>query len=338
MALIGGHERCDARVGGSRGPDIAYLVCAFRESVEVWPLAPIAFPRWGIIQPHQELLVGSHRITVEHPCVRLNSPMKTELPSLAVSTTLFWDARPHPKIFRRQVTILGEAHPSVIRLHGRGLHSCDHAAIVQDGQLWLVDLVPERWGTSETAPVQRLGAPGASGQVGNIMMRMVGTIAQQSLPPEAARVASDPEDPSSSQIGIESGELDGGSDSDLLGISGISQSDHFPEPHRTEGSHQQAFVWEQQSDLVRLAGTWDPEASPMAVVAEVKHAPTHQPKSEQLTARVTQRLVSLNQTRFLRQRAPWVVACLAGFALALIVIARLGQLVYEKWLGGGVGS
>ena len=333
VALLGNHPSCDVRVGGSHGPAVAYVVAAFPDAVEVWPLDAVAFPRWGVIHSHHELLVGSHRISIEHPAATPGGTLPPDLPELAISTMLVWDRQPRAKVFRRRVTIIGESHPSVMRLHDRGLRACDHAAIVHQRSLWLLDLNPDRWGNSRRAPMVKLDTSGDTAQVGGATIRFVAAIAQQSLPPEVALLSRSGSAPGAGSIHLghldssvaagkgsapnhddvtgNDAEIDAGSDADLL---------ETVQLNATAGLQSSTSA---VSDVGR-----DAVATPDTDVAVAAGA-----RSDQLTARVTQRLVSINQHRFLRRRAPWVLASAIVFAIAVWLLVRLGRTLFNIWFG-----
>lgn len=368
FALLGNHPSSDARVGGSRGPALAYVVCAFPEAVEVWPLAAVAFPRWGVIQSHHELLVGSQRITVEHPATMPGGPAPPDLPELAISTMLVWDRQPRAKVFRRRVTIIGESHPSVMRLHDRGLRACDHAAVVYKRTLWMLDLNPDRWENSRQPPVVKLDTSGDSTQVGGVTIRFNAAVAQQSLPPELARLsraasasgavsASDsvsapgagtkrrwqldqsgtPEKPSPSDRDEAAGQPP---------FPGVFTGSHRPDQTRPGDSPDAEIDSGSDADLLgalQFDTTADERSSRPAdrntaedagSRPDADVAPATGTLSDQLTARVTRRLVSINQHRFLRRRAPWVLASAIVFAIAVWLIVRLGRTLFQIWFGG----
>ncbi|MCG8651005.1 MAG: hypothetical protein MI861_14295 [Pirellulales bacterium] len=142
FALLGSHPCCDLRVGGSSSiPPLAYFICCLQNCIEVWPTAAIAFPRWGAVGPGTELLVGQSRITLHHPCVHSNNiPMLPFLRDCVIETSMTWPGKTIARNFRRPVTLIGETHPSTLRLHGRGLDCCHFAGVVAQYKLWMVDL------------------------------------------------------------------------------------------------------------------------------------------------------------------------------------------------------
>ncbi len=172
-ALIGSHRCCDIQIGGSSSiPPVAYFVCCLPDSVEVWPTAAIAFPRWGAIRPDVELLVGQSRITVHHPNVDLNNT--AQLPFLSdsiIDTSMTWPGKSITKSFRRPVTIVGDTHPSVLRLHGRGMHKCHFAAVTSGETLWMVNISPTN--LTHEQRVRSLTQAGDSTRCGDVVVEFI---------------------------------------------------------------------------------------------------------------------------------------------------------------------
>jgi hypothetical protein len=184
FATIGSGERATARVTDSRIPAVAYLICAFVDSIEIWPLCAIAFPRWGVMRSGDSLRVGKAEITFyhSHDEPTRDSPRDK---SIAPSTMPIRHDKPfsaisgHPpnptriviccfgmcryKTLRRRVTIMGEDHPSTLRLYGFGLTACSHAIIAVNGSVWLMDLTfpeaksEEQWAMPLALTPQSLG-------------------------------------------------------------------------------------------------------------------------------------------------------------------------------------
>ncbi len=172
-ALIGSHRCCDIQVGGSSSiPPVAYFVCCLDDSLEVWPTSAIAFPRWGAIRPDTELLVGQSRITLHHPLVSAsdNAPLPY-LSETVVETNMTWPGKSIPKSFRRPVTIIGDTHPSVLRLHGRGMRRCHFAAVVASDRLWMVNISAADLPHSER--VRCLSKPGESTPIGDVIVEFL---------------------------------------------------------------------------------------------------------------------------------------------------------------------
>ena len=330
FALIGSHPRCDIQIGSAHTASVVYFACCFEDSIEVWPTAAIAFPRWGIVQPEHELLVGRHRLALHHPSVDAAHPPPLYNPR-ALPVRLSWGGREHRKVFRRPVTILGESHPSILRLHGQGLYLSDTAAVAQDGDLWLVDLVPDRWASAAT-PVRHLATTDQTHRIGRVTIRLEpspnpqngeppSAASQETLPPATSELplANRPGTLASPDMG---GGATGGSDADVLG-SGPTGS------------------------VEDIAGTGDSGVDASADTAfpatpetnsslsDLPRAPTEAepPKSDQFTAQLTRRLISINQGRIWRRRLAWGLLGVVGFGLAIAVISQLARVLVRQWLG-----
>ena len=171
-ALVGSHPCCTLRIRSEHVPEVAYLVCCLRDRIEAWPTAAIAFPRWGAIPPELQLIVGPCSLTF-HPV--LQAPIARRSVSVLadseIETRLSWPGRDFTRSFRRPVTIIGDDHPSVLRLHGRGLATCQYAAVVQDEAFWLVNLSPRRMQRSER--VRRFREPGETMMLGDATLRYI---------------------------------------------------------------------------------------------------------------------------------------------------------------------
>jgi hypothetical protein len=184
FATIGSGERATARVTDSRIPQMAYLICAFADSIEVWPLCAIAFPRWGVMRSGDSLRVGKAEITFyhSHDETKPDSPRDRPINPSAMPVrhgNFFSAITGHPpnppriviccfgmcryKTLRRRVTIMGEDHPSTLRLYGFGLTACSHAIIAVNGSAWLIDLTfpetksEEQWAMPLAPTPQSLG-------------------------------------------------------------------------------------------------------------------------------------------------------------------------------------
>ena len=140
FVLIGSDSQCEICLDEPQLPPVAYLVCNFARAVEVWPTAAIAFPRWGVMRSGDDLVVGGSRIRIDHPSLSGGTTDKPTPPGLDVSFR--WNGVTRTCLLKRAVTIMGSGQPSVLRLQGQQLLPCDHAIVVQDGQLWLINLRP----------------------------------------------------------------------------------------------------------------------------------------------------------------------------------------------------
>ncbi len=171
-ALIGSHSCCTLRIRGAHVPEVAYFLCCLRDRVEIWPTAAIAFPRWGEIGPDLQVVLGPCSLTF-HLAKALpgrNQP-GSFLADCEIETRLSWPGQDFPKTFRRPVTVIGDDHPSVLRLHGRGLTRCHYAAVVQDESAWLVDLSARRM--QRSVRVRRFHQPGETFQLGDAVLEFV---------------------------------------------------------------------------------------------------------------------------------------------------------------------
>jgi len=140
FALIGSASHCDLRIDEPHVPAVAYLVCSFAHSVEIWPTAAIAFPRWGIVQPKHEIVIGQSRLQISHPA--LHSRTRGASRPIEVPLEVHWKDKARSLRLQRAVTIMGRDQPSMLRLQGQSLELCDQAIIAQENKLWLIDLVP----------------------------------------------------------------------------------------------------------------------------------------------------------------------------------------------------
>lgn len=196
FALIGSHPCCALRIRGLHVPEVAYIACCLRNHIEVWPTAPIAFPRWGVIDSQTEVVVGPCSMTFHHAAdgdqsfdgrnlheadsLRQRNPRVAEagLPSNAahladseVETCFFWSGNELPRTLRRPVTVIGDDHPSILRLHKCGMGVCNFAAVVQDQKLWLLDLSAKMMKRRER--VRRFEHPGDRMMAGDAEMELV---------------------------------------------------------------------------------------------------------------------------------------------------------------------
>ncbi|QEG42463.1 hypothetical protein [Roseimaritima ulvae] len=138
-ARIGSHPGCEIVLDNPRLPPVAYLLVAFQGSVEAWPVAPIAMPRWGVLSEGEQFPVGTFRISVELDSSETPGDSLGEVyPELGV---LAGDHRWSAKLQRR-VTIVGDDHPSIKRLRDVGLQCCHGAFVSVQQRLWYLPLSP----------------------------------------------------------------------------------------------------------------------------------------------------------------------------------------------------
>jgi hypothetical protein len=183
FALVGSDPRCAVQIGDSRLPAVVYLVVACGDRIEVWPTCPLAFPIWGRVKKNHVLLVGNSRIRFhfkeddDQPAAgasflrpddepepvfgagilpRSNPEQDDDSVASAphfstpmARLILDWGSGPRHKSLNRNVMIIGEDHPSLIRLHGSELDRCSHGVVCIGHDVWLIDLHPERLAAGE---------------------------------------------------------------------------------------------------------------------------------------------------------------------------------------------
>jgi hypothetical protein len=161
FALIGSHPRCQVRVDYKRLPSVVYFAVVCGSKIEIWPLCGIAFPVWGRVKSDTRILVGKSRLKLigeNDPAWAFSAGKEGRLPGDAIndigplsveaepaggSLILDWGAGTQTRKLRRRVSVLGEGHPSVIRLHGLGLRECELGIICTGKRIWVVQLNPE---------------------------------------------------------------------------------------------------------------------------------------------------------------------------------------------------
>ncbi|WP_182870579.1 hypothetical protein [Stieleria mannarensis] len=186
FALVGSDPNCDVQIGDSKLPPVVYLVVACGDRIEVWPTCPLAFPIWGRVSKNHVLMVGKARIQFyfkdDHDEIGFSQESDLDDDSAdvtqepgdhrrfvggggifgaetgdgdassdalpAASLILDWGRGPRRKSLSRNVSIMGEDHPSLIRLHNADLERCDHGIVCFDQDVWLIELHPERLGSN----------------------------------------------------------------------------------------------------------------------------------------------------------------------------------------------
>lgn len=147
IALIGGHEQCDVTIA-DRSAAVAYIAVAYDRHIEIWPTCPLAFSLWGKIKrPETELLIGRSRVSLGWSAAPGASTEMDWTPG--ADLIVDWGVGEKRRKISRPVSILGEDHPSVIRLHGTTLERCDQAIICFGETVWMVDLCTKRWDAGE---------------------------------------------------------------------------------------------------------------------------------------------------------------------------------------------
>lgn len=307
FALIGSHPCCTVQIDEPRVSPYVYFACCFADSVEVWPLCPIAFPRWGVILPEHSLAVGRKRISLFHQSHSLwpdiadrggSTEDKETSPSIAQGVkreiTLDWDGKQRQKMLARRVMILGGEHPSTLRLYGQGLAPCDHAVVCDGTSVWLVNLTPGL----QDAKAERLCRPLKSAStpeiIGDIKVRLGKVI--------------EPSDQSNSSISL-SGLSSLASKTSLTGKKDRPSQDH----RSTKGGTPKRRKAERPK---RKSATNFP------VEKASSHLSNHANRTtpEALTSSLTDRLVRIDHARFTKRRILIISTISLGFLAALAIV------------------
>jgi hypothetical protein len=170
FGLIGSHKHCDFRIAESSAPDVVYALFSLPGRVEVWPLGRVAFPVWGPISVDTEFSVGKTQLRL------ISSPERGQILQSDSSFTWSTDNEKVLKIrhgkkkrsilINRQASIVGSAHPSVIRLQGAKLASCALAVVCFDQGCWLLRLDIDSRQTGESR--SNFVAEGEQTVIGNL--------------------------------------------------------------------------------------------------------------------------------------------------------------------------
>ncbi|MCC9601434.1 hypothetical protein LOC67_12835 [Stieleria sp. JC731] len=175
FALIGSHPRCHVRLDYKRLPEVVYFVAIVGDRIQVWPLCAVAYPTWGNLKPGRQILIGKIRVNLsaqsgDHPWDHATPPPPgdavndvSELPQPEPENPrgtliLDWGGESQTRRLSRSVTILGDSHPSLMRLHGVGLHDCELAIITTGEKIWAIQLNPRT--LAENTPLVRELIPG----------------------------------------------------------------------------------------------------------------------------------------------------------------------------------
>ena len=158
FALIGGHDECDVTINERHAADVAYIAVAYASHIEVWPTCPLAFSMWGRIKrPETELLIGKSRVSLGWESEAGSASLEDWRPG--ADLIIDWGDGERRRQITRPVSILGNDHPSVIRLHGTALERCDQAVICLGETIWMVDLCASRWENGPNWREMREGDP-----------------------------------------------------------------------------------------------------------------------------------------------------------------------------------
>lgn len=182
FALIGSHDRCQIQLQYKRLPPVVYFAVICGSKIEAWPLCGIAFPIWGRVRPSTQLMIGKKKLkligedapnwptaagTLPGDSINDVSPLSVEAESPDASLILDWGAGPQTRKLNRRVSILGEDHPSTIRMHGLGLRECELGIICVGTRIWAVQLNPDAVRDDQPL-VQELVEGGESIWVGDV--------------------------------------------------------------------------------------------------------------------------------------------------------------------------
>ncbi|PAY16625.1 hypothetical protein CKO51_25980 [Rhodopirellula sp. SM50] len=209
FALIGAHDRCQVHVEYKRLPAVVYFAVVCGSRVEVWPLCGIAFPIWGRIKSDTQLLVGKHRLSLmsdadpnwTSPTVAAERTAEeteaighhsTDAAPADAALVMDWGTGEQTRRLSRQVTILGEGHPSSMRMHGLGLRVCELGIVCVGKRVWAVQLNPDSLPDGDPM-VRELVPGGESIWIGNVHLwaNQIGSRAERRFgePPSDATVA-----------------------------------------------------------------------------------------------------------------------------------------------------
>ncbi len=182
FALIGSDPRCDIVIAENRLPPVVYLAVLRGERIELWPLCAIAFPVWGPIKGKPQVMVGKSKLRFiregepQWPAPGQNRPgdaineveaLRLEVPGPNASLAMDWGGGTQLKPINRPVSILGEGHPSLIRLHGVGLRTCELGVVCVGAKIWVIQLNPSVLRPDE-AVVRQLSQGGESTLIGDL--------------------------------------------------------------------------------------------------------------------------------------------------------------------------
>ncbi|MGB0597080.1 MAG: hypothetical protein ACPGLY_10335 [Rubripirellula sp.] len=338
-ALIGSHPCCTIQIAEPRVSPFVYFACCFADSVESWPLCPIAFPRWGATLPEHALAVGKKRISLFHQSHSLwsdvvnrgegpkRSPIQkqTELPEGRMQTpgreiTLDWDGKQRPKALARRAMILGSEHPSTLRLYGQGLAPCDHAVICVGDSVWLINLNPDSSERDLAKLCKPLNAGPSYETVGNVKLRL-GKIKKASR----MHVSSSPALPeaSASLSGIFAAGLSFHTSPQNAATPKSAQSpqkNRGKEPQK-RGKHKRGKQKRRKQKRGKsTAASTGTNRSPDVSVPQKRPRETALKTPEALTSQLTDRLVKIDNARFTRRRILTITTIAAGFLVALAII------------------
>ena len=160
FALIGSHPACNVQLAGVRAPRFSYLAIIIEDTVQVWPLCALAYSQWGDLPDGEKLRIGHAKImltavpkecpTEQHAQAdtknskTLNFDLETD--SLVVQIGLL--GKEYSFVIGRHVVIVGEDHPSTLRIRSAGLKKCGYAIIASQDGCWIIELCPQQTQTA----------------------------------------------------------------------------------------------------------------------------------------------------------------------------------------------
>ena len=323
FALIGSHPCCTVQINEPRVSPYVYFACCFADSVEVWPLCPIAFPRWGVILPEHSLAVGRKRISLFHQSHSLwhdiadrggSTERKETSPSPAQGVgreiTLDWDGKQRQKMLARRVMILGGKHPSTLRLYGQGLAPCDHAVVCNGTSVWLVNLTPDLQDSEAERLCRPLNSASTPEIIGDIKVRLGKVI--------------EPSDPSNSSIS-RSGLSSLASKTSLTGSKDRPSQDRRSTKGGTPKSRKADRPKRRKADRPKRRKADRPKKKRAPNFPEEKASsqlpsPANPTTPEALTSSLTDRLVRIDHARFTKRRILIISMISLGFLTALAIV------------------
>ncbi|TWT81175.1 hypothetical protein CA13_26230 [Planctomycetes bacterium CA13] len=336
-ALIGSHRACEIRIRGRNVPPLAYFACCFEESIEAWPLCPIAFPEWGTMNPGRILLVGHDRIRFMHE----SNPGWDALQSVASDRSktieLFdathnfaknpprpaqlelafdWSGKPHARTMNRRVLILGSEHPSTLRLRKVGLAACDQALVGVGETLWRVrlSLSEDDKDCGSLAQKMTLGDPPL--RIGKMLL----SIRPNEKTKEAA-YAKKPNIEQDRDTDTEAGENDNGSP---VGDQPNEVAEYADRQHgHLEDNRSNDHTNDRNGPAFSIRSAENKPSEKERHPVKQKPKPELELEPEKLTSDLTDRLMSIDQSKLHRR---W------GARIALIAIAFLLSATLLTWI------
>ena len=184
FALIGSHPRCQIHVEYKRLPQVVYFAVCCGDRIEIWPLCAIAFPLWGRVKAETQVMIGKRRLRLmsendagllsaqaSRPGDAINDfgQLRTgvDVDSADASLVLDWGSEVQYRKLTRRVSVVGERHPSLMRMDGLGLRDCELGIVCVGKRVWAVQLNPSAVPGNQPL-VRELVPGGESVWVGNV--------------------------------------------------------------------------------------------------------------------------------------------------------------------------